>query len=201
MRSPMLGRRSALGLAALLTVGFAFVPSAEAAPGGKARKGGGAGPACKMTSETDIAIYLGGGTGANSRLWAEALMNFWKTGTRAPGEADLLNASGGMPARWSSAYAAMPLSERLTVMLLAMPDKVSAILPCATCRGPKRWSGRPIPISCRRSDRRRRSAEHSAHQCPKNRPAHASFTSARINAPSESNHRQSGEVFRGVQAP
>jgi hypothetical protein len=88
----MLGRGPAFGLAALLMAGFALTPAADAAP--KGRKGGGPGGACKVTAGTDIAIYVGGGTGANSQLWAEALIDFWKTGARVPGEPELLNAAG-----------------------------------------------------------------------------------------------------------
>ena len=49
---------------------------------------------CKVTDSTDVAVYVGDGTGASSRLWAEALVDFWRTGRRVPGGAARLNAGG-----------------------------------------------------------------------------------------------------------
>ena len=76
-----------------LTIAIAISPGALAAKGGKPGRGGG-NTSCKISESTDIAIYTGGGTGASSRLWAEALIDFWKTGARKPGEPTLLNAVG-----------------------------------------------------------------------------------------------------------
>jgi hypothetical protein len=79
----------------LLTIVLANCPSAYAAKGGKPGRGGGGDTACKITDSTDVAIYTGGGTGASSRLWAEALIDFWKTGARKPGDSALLNTARG----------------------------------------------------------------------------------------------------------
>ena len=50
---------------------------------------------CKVTGSTKVAIYVGGGTGASSKLWAEALIDFWKTGKIKPGDSTDLNDGGG----------------------------------------------------------------------------------------------------------
>ncbi|HEY5655773.1 MAG TPA: hypothetical protein VIS04_08040, partial [Woeseiaceae bacterium] len=73
-------------LMGLFVVAFGLCPPdvSYAAKGGKGR-GGGSGSTCKILAETDIAVYTGTGTGASSRLWAEALIEFWKTGNRQPG--------------------------------------------------------------------------------------------------------------------
>lgn len=79
-----------------LTLALLFIsamPDAMAAKGGKP-PGGGNTSSCKINDSTDVAIYIGGGTGASSRLWAEALIDFWKTGARKPGDSTLLNAGG-----------------------------------------------------------------------------------------------------------
>ena len=46
---------------------------------------------CKVTSSTNVAIYVGDGTGDSSKLWAEALVDFWKTGKLIPGGSAYLN--------------------------------------------------------------------------------------------------------------
>jgi hypothetical protein len=69
------------------------VQPAFAAKGGK-KGGGGGGAVCKINADTDVAIYIGGGIGPSSQLWAEALIEFWKTGRRQPGQSTLLNQSG-----------------------------------------------------------------------------------------------------------
>jgi hypothetical protein len=48
---------------------------------------------CKVTRETDIAIYIGHGTTSTTQIWAEALVHFWKTGRRQLSEATLLNST------------------------------------------------------------------------------------------------------------
>lgn len=53
-------------------------------------------PGCKILPETDVAIYVGGGIGPNSALWAEALMEFWKTGSKQPGQPEKLNDVGAI---------------------------------------------------------------------------------------------------------
>ncbi len=82
-------------LAAFIILSLFLAIPTHAARGGKPGKGGGGGgSACKVIDGTDVAIYVGNGTGASSRLWAEALIDFWKTGARAPGSSTPLNASG-----------------------------------------------------------------------------------------------------------
>lgn len=76
-------------------LGALLVMSLASEVAAKPRKGGGGGGAsCKVTASTDVGIYVGSGTGANSQLWAEALIEFWKTGLREPGVPGQLNASG-----------------------------------------------------------------------------------------------------------
>ncbi len=86
---------TALGGAAVITTllcGLLMTAPSDAARGGKPGKGGGGGgSSCKVIDGTDVAIYIGSGTGASSRLWAEALIDFWKTGSREPGGATPLN--------------------------------------------------------------------------------------------------------------
>jgi hypothetical protein len=48
---------------------------------------------CKLTRDTDIAIYIGHGTTSTTQIWAEALVHFWKTGRRQLSEATLLNST------------------------------------------------------------------------------------------------------------
>ena len=91
--SVVTGVRAAVAALIILSL-FSAVPT-HAARGGKPGKGGGGGgSACKVIDGTDVAIYVGNGTGASSRLWAEALIDFWKTGARAPGSSTPLNATG-----------------------------------------------------------------------------------------------------------
>ena len=66
---------------------------ASAARGGQG-KNKNPGLSCKISADTDVAVYVGGGIGANSRLWTEALLHFWQTGHRAPDEAVSLNPNG-----------------------------------------------------------------------------------------------------------
>ena len=79
----------------ILALCFTFLEPALAAKGGRGKGGGGGGGGggdlCKVTSEIDIAIYVGGGIGPSSQMWAEALIEFWKTGLRQPGQPGLLN--------------------------------------------------------------------------------------------------------------
>jgi hypothetical protein len=100
--------RVRLSIFALLITAL-IVPAADAARGGK--KGRGA--TCKVTPETDIAIYVGGGIGASGKLWAEALVDFWKTGSRIPGQPEPLNEFGGR--QWTGDdtidYVTLTLSE------------------------------------------------------------------------------------------
>lgn len=70
-----------------------LVQTAFAARGGK-KGGGGGGAVCKINADTDVAVYIGGGIGPSSQLWAEALIEFWKTGRRQPGQVTPLNQSG-----------------------------------------------------------------------------------------------------------
>ena len=49
---------------------------------------------CKINGEK-IGIYVGGGTGSSSKLWAEALAVFWQTGNRGPNDPTKLNVDGG----------------------------------------------------------------------------------------------------------
>lgn len=58
-----------------------IVRPAFAAKGGK-KGGGGGGAVCKINTDTDVAVYIDGGIGPSSQLWAEALIEFWKTGRR-----------------------------------------------------------------------------------------------------------------------
>jgi len=101
-------------LMGLFVVAFGLCPPdvSYAAKGGKGR-GGGSGSTCKILAETDIAVYTGTGTGASSRLWAEALIEFWKTGNRQPGGGEKLNAPAGIT--WSGDgdvdYVTLTLSE------------------------------------------------------------------------------------------
>lgn len=91
--SVVTGVRAAVAVFIILSL-FLAVPT-HAARGGKPGKGGGSGgSACKVIDGTDVAIYVGNGTGASSRLWAEALIDFWKTGAQAPGSSTPLNATG-----------------------------------------------------------------------------------------------------------
>lgn len=91
--SVVTGVRAAVAAFIILSL-FLAVPT-HAARGGKPGKGGGGGgSACKVIDGTDVAIYVGNGTGASSRLWAEALIDFWKTGAQAPGSSTPLNATG-----------------------------------------------------------------------------------------------------------
>ncbi len=81
-------------------IGLCLPDASYGAKGEKGRGGGsGGGPACKVVAETDIAVYTGTGTGPSSRLWAEALIDFWKTGNRQPGGVEKLNAPAGIT--WS----------------------------------------------------------------------------------------------------
>ena len=82
----------------------------EAAKGGK--KGGG-GSSCKINTNTDVAIYIGGGIGPSSQLWAEALIEFWKTGRKQPGLSPRLNESSDVswPGDSSLEYVTLTLSE------------------------------------------------------------------------------------------
>lgn len=94
----------------LVLSGSAFISQpADAARGGK--KGGGSG--CKINADTDVAIYVGGGIGPSSELWAEALIEFWKTGRREPGQSTLLNQGGnsGWSGDSSLEYVTLTLSE------------------------------------------------------------------------------------------
>jgi hypothetical protein len=96
MKSLELGKQrlryASVGVIVLL-LGIGSASQSLAAKGGKGRGGG---ATCKILPETDIAVYVGSGTGSSSRLWAEALIDFWKTGSKRPGEAEKLNAAGGM---------------------------------------------------------------------------------------------------------
>ena len=96
-----------------LSVLLCCVPDALAKP---KRGPAGGGDSCKVTSSTDVAVYIGGGTGANSRLWAEALIEFWKTGRREPEQPELLNATGGQV--WSG-------DSSLDYVLLSQSDLAS----------------------------------------------------------------------------
>ena len=90
-----------------------------AAKGGRGKGGGGGGGGggdlCKVTSEIDIAIYVGGGIGPSSQMWAEALIEFWKTGLRQPGQPGLLNENEDGRTTWggdaSLDYVTLSLSE------------------------------------------------------------------------------------------
>lgn len=98
-------------LVAVLACALLVAAPSFAARGGKPGKGGG-GSSCKIVDGTDVAIYIGTGTGASSRLWAEALIDFWKTGARAPGSATALNAGGTTWAGQADIqYATLNLSE------------------------------------------------------------------------------------------
>lgn len=102
----------------LLTTVFVFFISvcifqpADAARGGK-KGGGGGGSKCNVNTDTDVAIYVGGGIGPSSQLWAEALIEFWKTGRRQPGQSTLLNqdGNGGWSGDSSLEYVTLTLSE------------------------------------------------------------------------------------------
>lgn len=100
-------------LVAVLACALLVAAPSFAARGGKPGKGGGGGgSSCKIVDGTDVAIYIGTGTGASSRLWAEALIDFWKTGARAPGSATALNAGGTTWAGQADIqYATLNLSE------------------------------------------------------------------------------------------
>ena len=37
---------------------------------------------CKVVDETDVVIYIGQGTTRTTQMWAEALIDFWRTGRR-----------------------------------------------------------------------------------------------------------------------
>jgi hypothetical protein len=96
----------------LLVAGSIVSEPVLAARGGKGG-GGGGGSLCKVTTDTDVAIYIGGGIGPSSQLWAEALIEFWKTGLREPGQPGRLNETGS--ATWtgdsSLDYVTLTLSE------------------------------------------------------------------------------------------
>ena len=103
--------RPRIVLVAVLACALLVAAPSFAARGGKPGKGGG-GSSCKIVDGTDVAIYIGTGTGASSRLWAEALIDFWKTGARAPGSATALNAGGTTWAGQADIqYATLNLSE------------------------------------------------------------------------------------------
>lgn len=48
---------------------------------------------CKITSDTDIVIYIGEGTTYTTQIWAKAFVDFWKTGRRHLNDATPLNAT------------------------------------------------------------------------------------------------------------
>lgn len=52
--------------------------------------GGNTNHECKISGEK-IGIYIGGGTGPSSKLWAQALAEFWKSGSRSPEDSTPLN--------------------------------------------------------------------------------------------------------------
>jgi len=47
---------------------------------------------CKISAGTKVGIYVGGGIGSSSKLWAEAFVAFWQTGNRSPVDGTKLNA-------------------------------------------------------------------------------------------------------------
>lgn len=85
-------------LISAISLFFTAFDQASAARGGKG-KNKNPGLSCKISADTDVAVYVGGGIGTNSRLWTEALLHFWQTGHRAPGEEVLLNPQGA--SNWS----------------------------------------------------------------------------------------------------
>jgi hypothetical protein len=102
------------GLACLLALSLIAMQPALAAKGGRGKGGGNSdGNACKVTATTDIAIYVGGGIGPSSKLWAEALIDFWKTGSRRPGQPEADEGLNG--SAWSGEaeidYVTLTLSE------------------------------------------------------------------------------------------
>jgi hypothetical protein len=113
MQRVMISSRRGGYAAFFATIVVALTLGASPADGARGGKKGGGGPVCKITDQTDVAIYVGGGIGPSSQLWAEALIDFWKTGSRIPGEPGLLNDDGG--ATWtgdgSLDYVTLTLSE------------------------------------------------------------------------------------------
>ena len=66
---------------------------------------------CKINGEK-IGIYVGGGTGPSSKLWAEALAVFWQTGNRGPNDQTKLNVGGGNTFTGSSETSYVTLNDR-----------------------------------------------------------------------------------------
>jgi hypothetical protein len=72
----------------------------------------GSSDACKITVSTNVAIYTGDGIGPNSKLWAEHLIDFWKTGKREPGGLTNRNADGGETWNGDSSLEYVTLTEK-----------------------------------------------------------------------------------------
>lgn len=65
---------------------------------------------CKINGEK-IGIYIGGGTGPSSKLWAEALATFFQTGNRAPDDSTKLNDGGSVVYDGDSSVTYVTLTE------------------------------------------------------------------------------------------
>ena len=104
--------RHFIAVVSVMTFVILTFEQASAARGGNGKKPN-SGLTCKISPDTNVAVYVGGGIGSNSRLWTEALLHFWQTGQRAPGEEIALNANGAL--NWSG-------DERINYVTLTLAE-------------------------------------------------------------------------------